>query len=78
MSSLQITFIFHMDRDVTIGGEGQRNLGYYTRYRCYWHLRRAGVAVSTVLSEVLSQFSDHLPQTREIRSFKHLNINVCL
>ena len=61
-----------MDRDVTIAGEGQRNLGY-TRYRCYWHLRGAGV-----VSEVLSQFSDHLPQTREIRSFKHLNINVCL
>ena len=66
-----------MDREVTIAGEGQRNLGY-TRYRCYWHLRGTGVVVSTLLSEVLSQFSDHLPQTREIRSFKHLNINVCL
>ena len=65
-----------MDRDVTIAGEGQRNLGYTcTRYRCYWHLRGAGVAVSTVLSEVLSQFSDHLPQNKgnqEIaETFKH-------
>ena len=53
-----------MDRDVSIAGEGQRNLDYT---RCYWHLRGVGALVSAVLLEVLSQFSDRLPQTKEIR-----------
>ena len=59
-----ITFVLYMDRDVSIAGEGQRNLDYT---RCYWHLRRAGALVLAVLLEVLSQFSDHLPLTKEIR-----------
>ena len=41
-----IIFDLKMDRDVSIAGEGQRNLDYT---RCYWHLRGTGALVSAVL-----------------------------
>ena len=41
-----IIFDLYMDRDVSIAGEGQRNLDYT---RCYWHLRGTGALVSAVL-----------------------------
>ena len=64
-----------MDRDASIAGEEQRNLDYT---RCYWHLRGAGALVSAVLLEVLSQFSGHLPQTKEIRRKLSIVFNIFL